>query len=211
MTVIMDLNTIGIDPAIYKVLREAAFRKYDMFHVLDSMSKHQMESKIWLVETITPFVCNDGKINVQLYGGWIGFPLVQLMKTAFDVGMVENIDIDKESLFIFRQYMLAKGYDHCDTNMDVSDHSNNDKRTDLVINTSSEHMPDMKDLIEGKRYGSETLFAIQSNNMHHISDHINCVTTRWELEDKCGFSDIRYSGKIKMHNGYERYMVIGYA
>lgn len=211
MTVIMDLNTIGIDPAIYKVLREAAFRKYDMFHVLDSMSKHQMESKIWLVETVTPFVCNDGKINVQLYGGWIGFPLVKLMKSAFDVGMVENIDIDKESLFIFRQYMLAKGYEYCDANMDVSDHSNNDKRTDLVINTSSEHMPDMKDLIEGKRYGSETLFAIQSNNMHHIEEHINCVSCEDELIDKSGLTQVYYSGSIEMSNGYKRFMVVGYA
>lgn len=212
MRAMMDLNTIGIDPDIWRILWDnIESEKYDTRHLLDCMSPHQIESKGWLVEKITPYLLEKDNINVQLFGGWVGFPIVALLNSSLDISFVENIDLDAESLHIFRQYMHLKNYDFTDTCNDAQKHSPLDSKANLVINTSSEHMPDMKDLIKGRKYNKKTLFAIQSNNMFHIDDHTNCVNSRWELEDKCGLSNIKYSGKLKMSIGYERYMVIGYA
>ena len=50
---------------------------------------------------------------------------------------------------------------------------------------------------------------MQSNNMFHLEEHINCVHNVKELESKSELSNILYSGTLEMPNGYERYMVIG--
>jgi hypothetical protein len=70
-------------------------------------------------------------------------------------------------------------------------------------------MPDLPDLIKNKSYNSKCFFALQSNNMFHLEEHINCVHNVKELESKSGLSNILYSGTLEMPNGYERYMVIG--
>lgn len=211
MRVTMDLNTIGIDPDLYNVLKEAAHREYDVYHILDSMSEHQLESKAWLVENVMPFILEKENINVQLYGGWVAFPIVSFLHSVFDIGFIENIDLDENSIVLFKQYMRLKNYEHYGRPHNTSMRGPHDMDIDLVINTSSEHMPDMKELVKDKYYKRKPLFAIQSNNMFHIDDHINCVNDRYELIEKSGLSDIKYSGKLKMSNGYERYMVIGYA
>lgn len=222
MKVMMDSNITGIEPSVWKVMWEAAHAGHDMVHFLDSMSPNQLESKIWLVEQLESHVEYNDDLKVQLYGGWFGYPITNiLLQSSLDIRAIQNIDLDEKALKVFRQY---SSFDNSDVNFvathkSVMDKDERDWGTNIVINTSSEHMPDMSEIIKNKEYKTKEdntksgppLFAVQSNNMHHISDHINCVTTRWELEDKCGFSDIRYSGKIKMHNGYERYMVIGYA
>lgn len=220
MRVTMDLNTIGIDPDIWRILWDnIENEKYDTKHLLDSMSPHQVESKAWLVKQLVPYLLEKDDIRVQLFGGWVGFPIVALLNSVLDISFVENLDLDPDSIHIFKQYMRLKNYDFSARCKDVQEKSPNDKTTNLVINTSSEHMPDMKDIIKKKyidpffhlRNYEKPLFAMQSNNMFHIHDHMNCVNSRWELEEKSGLSDIKYSGKLKMSNGYERYMVIGYA
>ena len=54
------------------------------------------------------------------------------------------------------------------------------------------------------------IFALQSNNMFHLEEHINCVHNVKELESKSELSNILYSGTLEMPNGYERYMVIAF-
>ena len=93
---------------------------------------------------------------------------------------------------------------------DVREKHRFDKRINLVINTSSEHMPDLKKIIKDKDYPHDCLFALQSNNMFYIEDHINCVNNEDELVKKSGLSKIMYKGSLDMPNGYKRFMVIGY-
>ena len=98
----MDLNTIGIDPDIWQILWEnTASEKYDIKHLLDSMSPHQIESKVWLVDKIIPHLLEKDNIHVQLFGGWIGFPIVALLNSTLDISFVENIDLDVKSLNVF--------------------------------------------------------------------------------------------------------------
>jgi hypothetical protein len=70
-------------------------------------------------------------------------------------------------------------------------------------------MPDLPILIKDKKYKPQCFFALQSNNMFHLEEHINCVHNVKELESKSELSNILYSGTLEMPNGYERYMVIG--
>ena len=51
---------------------------------------------------------------------------------------------------------------------------------------------------------------LQSTDDKQWDDHINCVSSPKELAEQAQISDIRYSGTMKLDNGMNRFMVIGY-
>lgn len=205
----MDLKSI-IDPVYWKILWQALDAGYDMKQMLDSLSPNQFESKLWLVEILSMYSIKNP--SIQLFGGWNGFPLIDLLMEEFEPTLIENIDLDKDAIKVYKNYIKNK---QLDTNIFRARHANVrepyklDQKIDIVINTSSEHMPDLPELIKNKTYKETCLFALQSNNMFHIEDHINCVNNKNEFVQKSGLSRILYSDSLTMPNGYERYMVIG--
>jgi len=205
----MDSKSI-IDPVYWKILWQALDAGYDMKQMLDSLSPNQFESKLWLVEMLSMYSIKNPRI--QLFGGWNGFPLIDLLMEEFEPTLIENIDLDKDAIKVYKNYIKNK---QLDTNIFRARHANVcepykfDKKIDIVINTSSEHMPDLPELIKNKTYKKTCLFALQSNNMFHVEDHINCVNNKNEFAQKSGLSNILYSDSLTMPNGYERYMVIG--
>ena len=95
--------------------------------------------------------------------------------------------------------------------------------TNLIINTSCEHMPPMKEwpwfgpgaLIEdgvlGKdpKLSSNCYFAFQSNNMFGIEGHINCVNSLQEFEDQLPErAEVLYREEVEDTRG-TRYMLVG--
>ena len=205
----MDSKNI-IDPVYWQIIWNALNNNYNMKQMLDSLSPTQFVSKLWLVEMLSMYSIKNP--SIQLFGGWNGFPLIDLLIQEFNVQLIENIDLDKDAIKICKKFIHLK-----EMNADifrtrcanVSEPHESDKTIDIVINTSSEHMPDLPELIKNKEYKKSCVFALQSNNMFHIEDHINSVNNKKELEAKSGLSRILYSDSLEMPNGYERYMVIG--
>ena len=220
---IMDLNTIGINEIYWKILWENS-KDNDLEKIkvlLDSISPIQLECKRWLVDELSKLPVTD-PMNVQLFGGWFGYPIIDFLRNEFEIYYLENIDIDKKALKIFEQFnrlnnrLKNVGSRYRSINSDVTKYQTEKSKEskpwhsiNLVINTSSEHMPDLPVLIKDKKYKPECIFALQSNNMFHLEEHINCVNSKEELEHKSGLSRILYSGSLDMPNGYQRYMVIG--
>lgn len=205
---IMVSNNI-IDPIYYKCIIDAISKGYDPKKALWSISPDQMQSKTWLVNELKKLPFNN--ITVQLFGGWFGWPLIDLLNENFDIEAVENIDLDPIALAIFRTFNNLKSFEKnkmIATENSVLNNNKLDKNVDLVINTSSEHMPHLPDLIKNKKYRKSCVFALQSNNMFHLDEHTNCVNSHEELAEKSGLNNILYSGKLDLDN-YERYMVIG--
>jgi len=205
---IMDSNITGIERNIYLCMREAAKEGIDFHHFLDSFSPSQLESKTWLVDVLS--LMNIDQARIQLFGGWNGILITRLLIENLNVNMIQNIDLDKKSIRVFKKYRWETKDKRIDgTHADVRTPHKYDSIINLVINTSSEHMPDLPELIKDKEYHPDCLFALQSNNMFHIDDHINCVNSEEQLQEKSGLSKILYSDTLVMTNGYERYMVIG--
>jgi hypothetical protein len=215
----MDLNTTGINEIYWRILWE--YSKDNNFekikYLLDSVSPLQMKCKKWLVDELSKLPVPD-PINVQLFGGWFGYPIIDFLRNEFEINYLENIDIDEKALETFKQLNILKnvGSRYRSINSDVTKHHIDVNQIripwhpiNLVINTSSEHMPDLPVLIKNNSYKPRCFFALQSNNMFHLEEHINCVHNVEELESKSGLRDILYSGTLEMPNGYERYMVIG--
>ena len=207
----MDSNIIGIDPAIHASMKTAARMGVDFEHFIDSFSPSQVESKTWLVDTLSIIPIKEPRI--QLFGGWNGILVTRLLIQNLDnVKKIHNIDLDEKSIKVFMKYRWeTQDRQRLSSAIaDVRTPHRSDIKADIVINTSSEHMPNLKEIIKDKEYKPECLFALQSNNMFHIEDHINCVNSEEELVKKSGLSKVMYKGFLDMPNGYKRFMVIGY-
>ena len=74
----------------------------------------------------------------------------------------------------------------------------------MIINTSAEHMTD--DWFE--RVPEGCTVAIQTNDFHEITEHINTVSNLIELEDKYKMQEIYYIGERDCDR-YNRFMIIG--
>jgi len=205
----MDSNITGIDPAVHTSMIRAAKLGIDFFHFLDSFSQSQIESKSWLVDTLS--IINIDNAHIQLFGGWNGILITRLLIQNLNLKRIHNIDLDEKSIRVFMKYREFTNDKRLESTCgDVRTPHRYDPNIDIVINTSSEHMPNLKEIIKDKEYKPECLFALQSNNMFHVKDHINCVNDEQELIDKSELSKVVYRGSLDMPNGYKRFMVIGY-
>jgi len=175
---------------------------------IQSISPNQLSCKKWLTNELMK-VPKDFE-NIHLYGGWFGYPLIDFLHDNYEIKNLLNIDFDRTatrtcnrfSEFYFKHNYVKSLY------ADILEVSGNFKNIDLVINTSSEHMSNLPELIKNKSYSKSCVFAMQSNNMFDIDDHINCVNSEDELIKKSGLNKILYSGTKNMET-YSRFMVIG--
>ena len=151
--------------------------------LLDSFSPNQFKSKLKLINHIKDLNILNKDSEIVIFGSWYGSILIP----AFYNEVKRITAIDKDPKVISRaKYNLFK-----DTNVDFitadvfdwAPDSSRIKNTDLIINTSCEHMPSMKKL----ELDSNAYFAFTSNNMYDIEGHINCVSSieefKWQLPD----------------------------
>lgn len=203
-----------IDIFLWDTLCDLAAQKQDVVHFLDSMSPNQLKSKEWLTDALQiaaeEHFEHFSEINYQLFGGWFGFPLSKMLKDKIEkTHNVYNIDKDPNTEKIFDRFKLLYNIDGMHFCQDVMESTPYDNETQVVINTSSEHMPNLSEILKVRKFTPKTIFALQSNNMFHIDDHINCVKNEDELLEKSGIKTVIYKGSLDMPNGYKRFMVIG--
>ena len=174
---------------------------------IQSVSPKQIACKRWLVNELLEIPREFN--NIQLFGGWFGYPLIDMLNNSYKIKSLTNIDCDKFATSVCFNFKNYFNHDFVKTSTrDLVTTGGIYKEVDLVINTSSEHMSNLPDLIKNKEYSESCIFALQSNNMFDIEDHTNCVQSKEELAEKSGLNNILYSGKLDLDN-YERYMVIG--
>jgi hypothetical protein len=174
---------------------------------IQSVSPKQIACKQWLVNELLEIPREFN--NIQLFGGWFGYPLIDMLNNSYKIKSLTNIDCDKFATSVCFNFKNYFNHDFVKTSTrDLVTTGGIYKEVDLVINTSSEHMSNLPDLIKNKEYSESCIFALQSNNMFDIEDHTNCVQSKEELAEKSGLNNILYSGKLDLDN-YERYMVIG--
>lgn len=176
---------------------------------IESVSPKQIQCKKWLVDELSNIPAEFK--NIQLFGGWYGYPLIDMLSKVYDINSLVNIDCDESAILVNKRFS-REYFKHDFVNYStkkVEDYKYDVSHINLVINTSSEHMPDLPELIKDKSYDKTCVFALQSNNMFDLEEqHINCVNSADELVEKSKLSQVLYSGK-KMFDNYERYMVIG--
>ena len=177
---------------------------------LDSVSQGQYESKLWLHNELKKINLNQfGPLHIDIVGSWFGYPLIESLSNIFDIKQIDLYDIDENCHKVVAQYI-----NHFDPDFRIVQFDNFFDRKDvrrrhLIINTSSEHMPDIAEMKNFyKDYPERPLIVLQSNNFETLDEHVNCVQSPLELIDKNQLTQIHYKGKHSLPL-YDRYMVIG--
>lgn len=185
--------------------------------IKNSMTASQLESKLYLGTELKKI--GSGWSNVAVIGGWYCHFLSTVLIDNLDCKFVCNYEIDKDAQLISykfnRRYKEERKYKSHKKNLfmdnSLAQEQMVEKRglVDLVINTSCEHMFDMKAMKNKHFDTTRPLFVLQSTNDDQYDDHINCVSSADELAEQGGLVHIDYSGSKQLSNGMTRFMVIG--
>ena len=216
-----------IDPEIYYNMLKWFDRNYplEMHRFIESISPNQIEGKNWLVEELDKVQIprdEEGRFKIEIVGGWFGFPLIDLLYNKYgdEIRAIDFFDMDPFASKVFGVYLRTWWVDIQDVKIftnEMGDYFNykEKRRAHLIINTSCEHMPDMKDMREYYFDPERTLLVLQSNNKTDEDDHINCVDSEIELAEKNGIGFLNggfrtmKSREGKELNFWNRYMAMG--
>lgn len=167
-----------IDLDLFKNIMNEARNNPDL---LDSFSPNQFKSKENLINHIKKLNILNSESEIVIFGCWYGSILIPAFYN--EVKRITAIDIDDNVIGIAKN-RIFKNYDKIDfivNNAFVwANKSSRIKSTNLIINTSCEHMQPMKNLPILNNINS--YFAFQSNNMFDIETHTNCVNNIEEFK-----------------------------
>jgi len=173
--------------------------------LLDSFSPNQFKSKLKLINHIKDLNILNKNSEIVIFGCWYGSILIP----SFYDEVKRITAIDKDPKVISKaKYKIFKDYDVDFISKDVFDwapDSSRIKKTDLIINTSCEHMRPMKEL----NLNTKAYFAYQSNNMTSIEGHINCINNIEEFKNQLpNNAKVLIEDEIKDDRG-TRFLLIG--
>lgn len=168
---------------------------------VDALSSGQISSKLWLLDELKKI---DKCEHALFIGGWLGISSLWLSKEKI-TNKVTNLDLDEDAIE-FSNRLNEYNTNYCQGIVNnINNYEPGDlEQYDLIINTSSEHMSDewFKKVPDG------TIVAIQTNDYHEITEHINTVNSLTELKQKYIMSEIYYIGVTDCQR-YNRFMIIG--
>lgn len=167
-----------IDLDLFKNIMNEARNNPDL---LDSFSPNQFKSKENLINHIKKLNILNSESEIVIFGCWYGSILIPAFYN--EVKRITAIDID-DSVIGIAKNRIFKNYDKIDFIVNDAfvwaNKSSRIKSTNLIINTSCEHMQPMKNLPILNNINS--YFAFQSNNMFDIETHTNCVNNIEEFK-----------------------------
>jgi len=194
-----------IDLDLFKNIMNEARNNPDL---LDSFSPNQFKSKENLINHIKKLNILNSESEIVIFGCWYGSILIPAFYN--EVKRITAIDIDDNVIGIAKN-RIFKNYDKIDFIVNDAfvwaNKSSRIKSTNLIINTSCEHMQPMQNLPILNNINS--YFAFQSNNMFDIETHINCVNNIEEFKKQ-----LPHKAKILIEDQIEedrgiRYTLIG--
>jgi len=171
---IVDLNFFN------KVIKEIKNNdKIKSKKIIESFSPNQFQCKIKLIELLDNINVINEKTNIAVFGCWFNSILGSVLSKR--VNKIVGYDMDEYTITLgkrlFKDHKNVE-FVHCD----VFKEYKNNISFDIIINTSCEHMPPMKDWPYWNHIKPGTIFAFQSNNMHWEDEHTNCVYSLQQFE-----------------------------
>ena len=171
----------------------------------DSMSSTQYDSKKWLVEMLNASASFYPKNpTVTVLGSWYGSYLVPFLDHISPSEIILN-DINPRVLEIARPLHGNKIKQSCFDVNKAPEHVAM-YESDILINTSCEHMNDMKNIWTGN---PNTFYVFQSCDKGSDPGHVNPCSSTQELVEKSGLTDVKFSGRLDLGHK-NRYMVMGF-
>ena len=178
---------------------------------LDASTASQLESKLWVVDELYKLPASIECQRVALLGGWFANFITPLLIDTLNMSMVFNYEIDQDAKEI--SYKYNKRYkDTSKYQCSVKDvmMKSLEEDFDIIINCSCEHMYPMTKFYEWNPELQDPIYVLQSTDDDQYDDHINCVGSPQELADQAKIAHVLYADTLRLSNGMNRFMVIGY-
>jgi len=184
-------------------------QKLPLMELRDALSDGQLLSKVWLIEELDKLMklgyihveSKEQPLRVAILGGWIG--TLALMMNTWELPLhVTSVDLDARSNRIAEKL----NYDYAFTTMTMDMYDVDYTKFDVIINTSSEHIPDIARWREGIPAGK--IVIVQNNNFADGEGHVSCVTSVHQLKHLLKLSESLYEG-TRQFPQYNRFMLIG--
>jgi hypothetical protein len=175
----------------------------DPKRTLDAFWRGQLNSKLWLIENLKPFI--NRPISVDIYGGWVGVLSSMLFQSGLPVKTLRSIDIDASCQPIAT--MMNKGEEIQGRFTAVTgDMCDIASEADIVINTSCEHVTQQQFNKWISNISSSSILVLQSNN-YHIDEHTRPAESLEEFKQQSSI-DVMWEGQLQLPL-YTRWMIIG--
>lgn len=172
--------------------------------ILESFWESQLTSKGWLINTIRTLDIRPNK-DVYVFGGWYGI-LASLIKDTFPLVNVFSVDIDPTCENVGKLLDQRVNFVTGDMKDFVFDDPNS---VGLIINTSTEHIPQSTFDEWIDNVPDDVLIVLQGNNFFECKEHIRCVNSLEEFVSVSKIKNIIYEGTLDCKE-FTRFMIIGY-
>lgn len=176
----------------------------DANRTLDAFWRGQLRSKEWLIDCLDEYVHMSSSIDI--HGGWVGVLASMLFQSNIPITTIRSIDIDPSCEEIARTMNMKEVIEGRFQSI-TSDMCSIDSSSDIIINTSCEHITqDQYDLWLSRLHGNN-LLVLQSNN-YNIQEHIRIAKDLQEFKQQCHLKTILWMGELELPL-YKRFMIIG--
>lgn len=180
----------------------------DPMRTLDAFWSGQLNSKEWLIDNLKKtYAWNDNKpATVSIHGGWVGVLASMIFQSGLPVKYIESIDLDPTCESVATMMNKLEEQDGKFKAI-TADMCTVPLRSNIVINTSCEHISQAQYDQWLANVPDDTLIVLQSNN-YKIPEHIRTADTMSEFWDQSHIKVI-HQGTLKLPL-YNRWMIIGY-
>lgn len=204
----MNTATIKIDHLSHWFNAIRNLPEQERTRALDAVWSGQLESKAWLVGTLQP-ICR-APVNVYIFGGWIGI-LASMLFQNLPIKKIRSIDLDPwcESVAdtVNKPYEMDKWrFKAITANMCSYDYDWGIP-SDVVINTSSEHITQEQYTDWYNRICPGSLVVVQGNDYFSCTEHVRCSKNLREFEQINYVYDPVFSGEYTTSE-YTRFMSV---
>lgn len=174
-------------------------------NIANAFNHKQVACKMWARDEL--FKACAGRFGlIWILGGWYGVLAAMLFDDErFDIGHIDSIDLDAGVVPVA---MTLNGgnprFQALAGDMYALDYAG--ATPDLVVNTSCEHIADVRGWLDLLPKGTKVL--LQSNDYFAEPTHINCVESQEAFEQLVGLTELWFSGTLPQKK-YNRFMLIG--
>lgn len=172
----------------------------------NAFNHKQVGCKLWGRDSL--FDTLGGRYGrIVILGGWYGILAAMFFDDdRFEIDAIDSYDIDPDVGQVAETLNGAWADRFRAITADMYELPYGELGADLVINTSCEHIADLRAWLALLPKGTRVL--LQSNDYFSEPTHINCVPTLDAFIDQAGLSEVAFSGSLPMKK-YTRFMLIG--
>lgn len=172
---------------------------------LDAFWGGQIKSKEWLIKELEQL--DHPPSTIEIHGGWVGVLASMIFQSKIRTQHIVSVDIDPLCQYVAEEMNRIEhnqGLFRAYTDNMVNRHPS----TDIIINTSFEHITQETYDEWLSNIHSGCLIVLQSNN-YDIEEHVRIAQSLGEFVEQSNLSNIKFKGELDLPL-YKRFMVIGY-